>query len=44
VLENEAELTEETTAAMRELARTVTSAPPLRLAPRRDDRALRPAP
>jgi hypothetical protein len=34
VLENETKLTEETAAAMRDLARTVTSAPPLRLAPR----------
>jgi len=44
VLENETNLTEETAAAMRELARTVTYAPPLRLAPRPQERALRPAP
>jgi hypothetical protein len=44
VLENETNLTEETAAAMRELARTVTYAPPLRLAPRPEERALRRAP
>jgi hypothetical protein len=44
VLENETNLTEETAAAMRELARTVTYAPPLRLAPRPAERALRRAP
>jgi hypothetical protein len=44
VLENETDLIEETAAAMRELARTVTHAPPLRLAPRPDERALRQAP
>jgi hypothetical protein len=44
VLENETNLTEETAAAMRELARTVTYAPPLRLAPRREERAIRRAP
>jgi hypothetical protein len=44
VLENETDLVEETAAAMRELARTVTYAPPLRLAPRPENRTLRPAP
>jgi hypothetical protein len=44
VLENETNLTAETAAAMRELARTVTYAPPLRLAPRPEERALRRAP
>jgi hypothetical protein len=44
VLENETNLTEETASAMRELARTVTYAPPLRLAPRPEERALRRAP
>jgi hypothetical protein len=44
VLENETNLTEETAAAMRELARTVTYAPPLRLAPRPEERVIRRAP
>jgi hypothetical protein len=44
VLENETNLTEETAAAMRELARTVTYAPPLRLAPRPAERVIRRAP
>jgi hypothetical protein len=44
VLENETDLIEDTAAAMRELARTVTNAPPLRLAPRPEERALRQAP
>ena len=44
MLENETNLAEETAAAMRELARTVTYAPPLRLAPRPEERALRRAP
>lgn len=44
MLENETNLTAETAAAMRELARTVTYAPPLRLAPRPEERALRRAP
>jgi hypothetical protein len=44
VLENETNLTEETAAAMRELARTVTYAPPLRLAPRPQERVIRRAP
>ena len=44
MLENETDLIEETAAAMRELARTVSYAPPLRLAPRPQDRTLRPAP
>jgi hypothetical protein len=44
VLENETNLTEETAAAMRELARTVTYAPPLRLAPRPEEHAPRRAP
>ena len=44
MLENETNLTEETAAAMRELARTVTYAPPLRLAPRPEERVIRRAP
>ena len=44
MLENETNLVEETAAAMRELARTVTDAPPLRLAPRPQERTVRPAP
>ena len=44
MLENETNLTEETAAAMRELARTVTYAPPLRLAPRPQERVIRRAP
>ena len=44
MLENETNLTEETAAAMRELARSVTYAPPLRLAPRPAERALGRAP
>ena len=44
MLENGTDLIEETAAAMRELARTVTYAPPLRLARRAEDRTLRRAP
>jgi hypothetical protein len=44
VLENENRLIEETAAAMRDLGRTVTDAPPLRLAPRPEPRTPRPAP
>ena len=44
MLENETNLTEETAAAMRELARTVTYAPPLRLAPLPQERVIRRAP
>jgi hypothetical protein len=43
VLEDETGLAEEAAMAMRELARTVTEAPPLRLAPRRAARAARAA-
>jgi hypothetical protein len=43
MLEEETTLTAETARAMRELARTVTDAPPLRLAPSRGARAPRPA-
>ena len=42
MLENETGLVEETSQAMRELASTVTDAPPLRLAPGRGAPALRP--
>jgi hypothetical protein len=44
MIENENTLIEETAAAMRDLGRTVTDAPPLRLAPRPQARAARPAP
>ena len=44
MLGNDTNLTEETAAAMRELARTVTYAPPLRLAPRPEERVIRRAP
>ena len=44
MLENETGLAEETAQAMRELASTVTDAPPLKLSPRPATRASRPRP
>ena len=44
MIDNDTDLIEETAAAMRDVARTVTHAPPLRLAPRPVERAPRRAP